>query len=130
MDLNEPPLLLSIFCFSYYVGVREYKVVVCSLKIRVNILAFSFILTLTDNIMPSLYTVSLIIVSAAHLLIGLGNIFKIPPYNPAVFLVADHVGTGDTGIEKLLEAIMAGWYTASIIGVLAAYITRYLYQNF
>ena len=75
--------------------------------------------------MPSLYSVTLVLVSAAHLLLGVGNLLKVPPYNPAVFLVAGQVGAGDTGIEKLLAAIMAGWYTTSIIGVLAAYFTRF-----
>ena len=76
--------------------------------------------------MPSSYNVILVLVSAAHLLLGLGNLFKIPPYNPAVFMVGGQAGAGDTGMEKLLEAVFAGWYTTSIIGVLAAYFTRYV----
>ena len=46
---------------------------------------------------------------------------QIPPYNPAAFLVAGKPGSGDTGIEKLLEAVFAGWYLSSIVGVLLAY---------
>ena len=34
-------------------------------------------------------------------------------------------GTGDTGIEKLMEAVFAGWYTTSIVGVLVAYFTSH-----
>ena len=71
--------------------------------------------------MSSLYNVSLGIVSAAHLLFGLGNLFKVPPYDPASFMVAGKPGTGDTPMEKLLEAVFGGWYTSSIIGVLLAY---------
>merc|ERR1712117_148456 len=65
-------------------------------------------------------TIALVIVSAAHLGFGLGNLLKVPPYNPAVFLVSGEPGAGDTGIEKLLEAVFAGWYTTSILGVLLA----------
>jgi len=71
--------------------------------------------------MPSLYTTSLFIVSAAHILFSLGNLLKIPPYNPAAFIVDGKPGTGNTGIEKLLEAVFAGWYLSSIVGVLLAY---------
>merc|ERR1712110_419342 len=71
--------------------------------------------------MPSLYSASLFIVSAAHILFSVGNLMKIPPYNPAAFLVNGKPGSGDTGIEKLLEAVFAGWYLSSIVGVLLAY---------
>merc|ERR1712110_778744 len=71
--------------------------------------------------MPSLYSASLFIVSAAHILFSVGNLLKIPPYNPAAFLVNGKPGSGDTGIEKLLEAVFAGWYLSSIVGVLLAY---------
>ena len=70
--------------------------------------------------MSLLNTLALILVSAAHLGFGVGNLLKVPPYNPAVFLVSGVPGAGDTGIEKLLEAVFAGWYTTSILGVLLA----------
>ena len=71
--------------------------------------------------MFSLPTLALSVVSIAHLLVGLGNLLKIPPYDPANFMVGGKPGKGDTPMEKLLEAIMGGWYTSSIIGVLLAY---------
>ena len=67
------------------------------------------------------YTVCLLTTSAAHLLFGFGNLFKIPPYNPSAFLVEGNPGTGDSPLEKLLEAVFAGWYLSSILGVLLAY---------
>ena len=76
--------------------------------------------------MPSLYNIALVTVSVAHLIIGAGNLLKLPPlYKPENWMIGDNVGTGDTGIEKLMEAIMAGWYTSSIIAVLVAYFTRF-----
>ena len=71
--------------------------------------------------MLSLYSVSLVVVSVAHILFGLGNLLKVPPYDPASFMVAGRPGKGDTPMEKLLEAVFGGWYTSSIIGVLLAY---------
>ena len=44
--------------------------------------------------MPSFYGISLFLVSAAHLGFGLGNLLKVPPYNPAVFLVDGKPGKG------------------------------------
>ena len=75
--------------------------------------------------MASFYSVALFIVTTAHLALGLGNIFKVPPYKPSSWLVAGKPGTGETGIEKLLEAIMGGWYTVSILTVILAYNLRY-----
>ena len=76
--------------------------------------------------MSSLYNTALVTVSVAHLIIGAGNLLKLPPlYKPDNWMIRDNVGKGDTGIEKLMEAIMAGWYTSSIIAVLVAYFTRF-----
>eukprot|EP00092_Neocalanus_flemingeri_P059477 GFUD01071098.1.p1 GENE.GFUD01071098.1~~GFUD01071098.1.p1 ORF type:complete len:136 (-),score=27.42 GFUD01071098.1:28-435(-) len=71
--------------------------------------------------MVDLYTVSLGCVSGFHLLFGLGNLFKFPPYDPANFLVSGKPGTGATEIEKLLEFVFGLWYTGSITGVLLAF---------
>ena len=76
--------------------------------------------------MPSYYSVALFIVTTGHLALGLGNVFKVPPYKPSAFLVAGKPGTGETGIEKLMEAIMGGWYTISILTVIIAYNIRYI----
>ena len=70
-----------------------------------------------------LYKVALSIVSLAHVLFGLGNLLKIPPYDPASFMVDGRPGTGATPLEKLLEAVFAGWYLSSIMGVLLNYFT-------
>ena len=60
-----------------------------------------------------------------HVSIGLGNIFKFPPYDPTVFMVSGQPGTGETPLEKLLAAILGGFYSGSILGVLIAYFYRY-----
>lgn len=49
--------------------------------------------------MPSFYGISLFLVSAAHLGFGLGNLLKVPPYNPAVFLVDGKPGKRDKYIN-------------------------------
>merc|ERR1712079_306414 len=74
-----------------------------------------------ESIMASFYSVALILVSSAHILFGLGNLLKVPPYKPSSFLVEGKPGTGATPIEKLLEAVFAGWYLSSILGVILAY---------
>ena len=71
--------------------------------------------------MATFYSVALIIVSSAHLLFGLGNLLKVPPYKPSSFIVHGQPGTGESPIEKLLEAVFAGWYISSILGVILAY---------
>ena len=71
--------------------------------------------------MVDFYLISLCLVSGFHLLFGLGNIFKFPPYDPANFLVNGKPGTGATEIEKLLEFVFGLWYTGSITGVLLAF---------
>ena len=84
------------------------------------------ILSYYHDTMASFYSVALFIVTTAHLALGLGNIFKVPPYKPSSFLIAGQPGTGESGIEKLLEAIMGGWYTVSILTVILAYFLRYI----
>ena len=71
--------------------------------------------------MPSLFSLALLTVSLGHTLFGLANLFKIFPYSPDWFLVSGQPGTGATPVEKLLEAVFGGWYSASIIGVWCAY---------
>ena len=71
--------------------------------------------------MATFYSVALVLVSTAHLLFGLGNLLKVPPYKPSSFIVNGQPGTGESPIEKLLEAVLAGWYISSILGVILAY---------
>ena len=71
--------------------------------------------------MATFYSIALVLVSTAHILFGLGNLLKVPPYKPSSFLVEGKPGTGATPIEKLLEAVFAGWYLSSILGVILAY---------
>ena len=92
--------------------------------------------------MSAIYSVILLIVTTAHLGIGIGNIlkvpsltkyfwkinnrywwniFQVPPYNPAVFLASGKPGTGETGPEKFLELILGANYTGSILAVILAY---------
>ena len=69
--------------------------------------------------MVDLYNICLFLVSAFHILAGVGNLFKMPPlYDSSNFLVHGKPGTGSTEIEKLLEFIFGLWYTGSISGVL------------
>ena len=70
------------------------------------------------------YSAVLFYVSLVHVSIGLGHIFKVPPYNPAVFMVSGQPGTGETPLEKLLAVVLAGFYSGSILGVLIAYFYR------
>ena len=71
--------------------------------------------------MATFYSVALILVTTGHLLLGLGNLLKVPPYKPETFIVDGKPGTGESPIEKLLEAVFAGWYISSILGVILAY---------
>ena len=71
--------------------------------------------------MATFYSVAFVLVSTAHLLFGLGNLLKVPPYKPSSFMVHGQPGTGESPIEKLLEAVFAGWYISSILGVILAY---------
>ena len=72
-----------------------------------------------------MFTAALALVSASHLLLGLANLLRIPPYDPANIIVDGTPGTGETPLEKLLEAVMAGWYLASIAAVLFAFFFGY-----
>ena len=66
----------------------------------------------------TLYYIGLFIVSSFHILVGLGNLFKLPPlYDSSNILVNEKPGAGSTEVEKLLELITGSWYTASIIAV-------------
>ena len=51
----------------------------------------------------------------------LSSLFKIFPNSPDWFLVSGQPETGANPVEKLLEAVFGGWYSASIIGVWCAY---------
>merc|ERR1719219_2663197 len=73
--------------------------------------------------MTLFYSAALIIVSTFHLLIGVGYMFKVPPYTPATLLVNDKPGTGETALEKLLEVILSSWYIATILASLFEYFT-------
>merc|ERR1712110_788174 len=74
-------------------------------------------------VMTLFYSAALLILSSFHLIVGVGHIFKVPPYNPATFLVNDKPGTGETPLEKLMEVIVASWYLGSILAVLFAFFT-------
>merc|ERR1712218_578837 len=76
---------------------------------------------ISSSVMATFYSVALILVSTGPLLLGLGNLLKVPPYNAATFMVDGKPGTGETPIEKLLEAVFSGWYISSILGVILAY---------
>ena len=77
--------------------------------------------------MTALYNIVLLLVSVVHLSVGLGNLLKLPPlYRPEKWMVGDEVGAGETGAEKMMETIVAGCYTSSILGVLLAYCSRYI----
>merc|ERR1712130_1017610 len=71
--------------------------------------------------MPTFYNIALFIVTTAHIAFGVGNLLKVPPYKAENFMVAGQPGTGESPIEKLLEAVFAGWYISSILGVILAY---------
>merc|ERR1712223_448074 len=84
-------------------------------------LVFSEHNNLSSSVMATFYSIALVLVSTAHILFGLGNLLKVPPYKPSSFIVNGQPGTGESPIEKLLEAVFAGWYISSILGVLMAY---------
>merc|ERR1711934_827674 len=72
-----------------------------------------------QSMMGGLTTISLGGLVAFHLAFGLGNLLKVPPYNPSANLVGDGTpGKGETPIEKLLEGVFACWYLSSIAAVL------------
>ena len=68
--------------------------------------------------MSSLTNISLVIVTCAHLLFGLGNLLGVPPQD---LFLAKETNPGVAGMERLLQWVFAGWYISSIIGVLVAY---------
>merc|ERR1712066_1045263 len=76
---------------------------------------------ISTSVMATFYSVALILVTTGHLLLGLGNLLKVPPYKPETFIVDGKPGTGESPIEKLLESVFAGWYISSILGVILAY---------
>ena len=59
--------------------------------------------------MSALYWTALLAATASHLLYGLGGLLGTPPHNPANLLVGGQPGTGETPLEKLLYAVLAGW---------------------
>jgi len=64
--------------------------------------------------------ISLGILIVFHLVIGIGQLFKVsPPYDPAVNLIGEGTpGKGETPIEILLAGVFGCWYLSSIAGVL------------
>merc|ERR1711990_421592 len=66
--------------------------------------------------------ISLGILIVFHLVIGIGQLFKVsPPYDPAVNLIGEGTpGKGETPIEILLAGVFGCWYLSSIGGVLLA----------
>jgi len=70
--------------------------------------------------MGLLYNLFLILVSAFHILLGLGYHFKVPPYDPSALILDGNPARGETGLEKLFEAVLVGWYLGSITAILAA----------
>ena len=68
-----------------------------------------------------LYFLTLCSLCIVHFPFGLGNLMKAGYYYPATWLVDGKPGTGETGIERLLEFVFGLWYTGSITGVLITY---------
>merc|ERR1712130_984784 len=79
----------------------------------------SLVATVEHSMMGGFTTISLGALIAFHLAFGLGNLLKVPPYDPTKNLIGEGIpGKGETPIEKLLEGVFAVWYLSSIGAVL------------